>query len=226
MAKGRDISAENLSDVLELIRKQRESGMLSVEHYQGSILEEGELYFQDGQIIYAKTGLLSGQEAFYALLRWRKVLFTFQRNARPPRSPSAATDTTNSKVSVTTNPPVQEKTGNTGNLPVTPPTIPQLTIRKTPSMIRNVDTPGDGVPNTLNATPSSMAAPGMEWIIPSRLNTDRNVLSLPLTRPQRSMYLLVDGQRSISDLARCTRKSFQEVEHLLQELQQRGLVAL
>ena len=52
------------------------------------------------------------------------------------------------------------------------------------------------------------------------------MLSLPLTRPQRSIYFLVDGHRTVSDLARCTRKSIQEIERLLSELQDRGLVAV
>jgi hypothetical protein len=179
MAKGRDISAENLSDVLELIRRRQQSGTLSVEHYRGGILEEGELYFHDGQITYAKTGQLSNQAALYSLLRWRQVLFSFQGNAGPTQSTNASTAATKSDV-----------------------------------------------PNAPDAAPSNINTPGVEWIIPSRLNTGQDVLSLPLTRTQRSMYLLVDGQRSLSDLARCTRKNLQEVEQLLLELQQRGLIAL
>lgn len=179
MAKGRDISAENLSDVLELIRKRQQSGTLSVEHYRGGILEEGELYFHDGQITYAQTGQLSNQVALDSLLRWRQVLFSFQGNARPTQSANASTEASRSDLA-----------------------------------------------NAPNVAPSNINPPGVEWIIPNRLNTGQDVLSLPLTRTQRSVYLLVDGQRSLSDLARCTRKSLQEVEQLLLELQQRGLVAL
>jgi hypothetical protein len=168
MAKGRDISAEHLSDVLELIRKRRQSGMLSVEHFQGAKLEEGELYFHNGQIIYAKTGPISGQEAFKAFVQWRQVLFSFQANARPPQAVN---------------------------------TSPNLSLSKT-------------------------VMPELDSLIPQRIDTVPNVLSLPLTRPQRSIYLLVDGQRSIADLARCTRKSIQEIELLLRELQQQGLVSL
>jgi DNA-binding Lrp family transcriptional regulator len=51
-------------------------------------------------------------------------------------------------------------------------------------------------------------------------------MELPLTRPQRSIYLLIDGRRTVADLARCTRKSLQEVERLLSELRERGLIAI
>jgi hypothetical protein len=225
MTKGREISAEKLSDVLELIRKRQQSGMLSVEHYQGGILEEGELYFQDGQIIYAKTGNLSGQEALNSFLRWRQVLFMFQANARPPQPVNAPTDTSHNKAAVISNTQatLPEKASNTGNLPVTPPTIPQFNSRNAPAMRKNTGTPGNPSPN--DAPPHTIALT-REWIIPHRLETGQNVLSLPLSRPQRSLILLVDGQRSISDLARCTRKSLQEIEQQLRELQQQGLVAL
>ena len=68
--------------------------------------------------------------------------------------------------------------------------------------------------------------PGLEWLVPQKMGKERDVLSLPLTRPQRSIYLLVDGRRTISDLSRCTRKSMQEIERLLSELREQGLVSI
>jgi Domain of unknown function (DUF4388) len=73
---------------------------------------------------------------------------------------------------------------------------------------------------------SNGSTPGLEWIVPRKLGKDRDVLSLPLTRPQRSIYMLVDGHRTIADLSRCIRKSIPEVERLLSELQERGLVSI
>ena len=61
MSKGRDIMADSLSNVLELARLRRQSGLLSVEHAQGGRIEEGEIYFQDGQLVYARVGRLTGQ---------------------------------------------------------------------------------------------------------------------------------------------------------------------
>jgi predicted transcriptional regulator len=52
------------------------------------------------------------------------------------------------------------------------------------------------------------------------------VLSLPLTRRQRYIYFLVDGRRSVSDLSRTTGKTIQEVELVLRELQEQGLISV
>lgn len=68
--------------------------------------------------------------------------------------------------------------------------------------------------------------PGLEWLAPQKRDVGRDVLSLPLTRRQRFIYFLVDGQRTMSDLSRCTGKTIQEIELILKELQAQGLVSL
>jgi hypothetical protein len=65
---------------------------------------------------------------------------------------------------------------------------------------------------------------GIEGLIPHKRGNEQEVLSMPLTRPQRFIYFLIDGRRTISDLARCTRKNMQEVEWILSELQEQNLI--
>ncbi len=225
MAKGRDIAAESLADVLELLRRRRQSGLLSVERYVEGRMEEGELYFREGQITYARAGQLAGQEALSAMSRWRQVFFTFlpnepqpQRNistpAAPPRSMAVAARPVEQ---VPGFPPVNEP----GLRPVPSPAMPQVRTNAAPLERNNVNTAPLQEPAGVDTI-----TPGFEWIIPRRLAREQDVLSMPLTRPQRSLYMLIDGRRSVSDLARCTRKSMQEIERLLSELQQRGLIAL
>lgn len=68
--------------------------------------------------------------------------------------------------------------------------------------------------------------PGSEHLIPRKREPERDVLSLPLTRRQRLIYFLVDGQRTITDLARTTHKTAFDVETILSELQERGLIVI
>src|SRR5260370_35004353 len=72
MAKGK---AESLDEVLELARTRRQSGMLTIEHSQGGRIEEGEVYLQSGQPVYARVGQLVGQDALNWLLKWRNINF-------------------------------------------------------------------------------------------------------------------------------------------------------
>ena len=100
--------------------------------------------------------------------------------------------------------------GNTGATPIPLPAQPII-----PRPDRN--TTGDLVRVSSNA-------PGLEWLVPQKRDVGRDVLSLPLTRRQRFIYFLVDGQRSMSDLSRCTGKTIAEIELILKELQAQGLV--
>ena len=73
---------------------------------------------------------------------------------------------------------------------------------------------------------SVSSTPGIEWLVPQKRGIEREVLALPLTRRQRFIYFLVDGRRTVADLARCTGKNTQEIELILSELREQGLVAV
>ncbi|MFL5624095.1 MAG: hypothetical protein ACJ788_00685 [Ktedonobacteraceae bacterium] len=161
-----------------------------------------------------------GQEAIVWLLSWHPVYFTF--SSEESRFAANIPPTNNSKDGMA--------------IPVSSGSSSQA-FAKRPQSGTNLALNGNRTfPNTLsgeaagdatyplNAASTRASTPGLEWLVPQKLGNDRDVLSLPLTRPQRSIYLLIDGRRSVADLARCTRKSMQEIERLLSELQERGLI--
>ncbi len=234
MTKGRDNTAESLGDVLELLRLRRQNGMLSVERVQEGRFEEGEIYFQGGQPAYACTGQMIGQEALTWLLSWHRVYFKFVIDQPLPLTEISAPIA-----------PVSNSVSSRKNVPVAinavPPRLSQSNIDESLSAIprmsqasmnrasnRSRDVPAYTSASLTPLIPLdvSSVASGLEWLTPRRVDKERDVLSLPLTRPQRCIYLLVDGHRTVSDLARCTRKSLQEIERLLSELQARGLIAV
>jgi len=230
MIKGRDNTAESLAYVLELVRMRRQSGLLSVERMQASRFEEGEIYLQAGQPTYAHTGQLLGQEALLRMLSWRQVYFTFLADQpHPPvnipsvysandNMPIAANSSRNSPGS---NPSLLNTNRNIPAVSPTSPSLPQVNLNGIPDE-------GSGRDNRYagNTFDSNASIPGVEWLAPRKIGNERHVLSLPLTRPQRSIYMLVDGHRTIADLSRCIRKSVPEVERLLTELQERGLISI
>ena len=233
MIKGRDNAAESLADVLELVRSRRQSGLLSAERMQGSRFEEGEIYFQAGQPTYAHTGQLLGQEALLRMRSWRQVYFTFLADQPRPTANIPSAVTVNDSIAGAANiPPAPLSPGPSPfnanrSIPVTPP-APSTSPRLPQTNIKGVPNEGSGRDSgyARNTFDSNTSTPGLEGIVPHKLGDDRNVLSLPLTRPQRSIYMLVDGRRTIADLSRCMRKSMPEVGRLLSELQERGLVSI
>ncbi len=202
MAKGK---AENLDDVLEVARLRKQSGMLTLEHTQGGRVEEGEVFLQAGQPIYARVGHLIGQDALNWLLRWRNIYF------------SIGTEESTQTVGT-------PATGNGDNTVAVPAPLPQSSPPAGDGSAGPVSgrVRGDGS----GSTPGNSYAPGIEWLVPQKRGVEREVLSLPLTRRQRFIYFLVDGRRTVSDLSRCTGKNIQEIELILNELREQGLVAV
>ena len=202
MANG---NAESLDAVLELARMRRQSGMLTIEHTQSGRVEEGEVFLQVGQPVYARVGQLVGHDALNWLLNWRNVYFTMgtEASSQAVSAPTAAI----------------------GNNAVTVPSpLPPFSPLNANSSTRLVNerVPGDG----RGSTPRNRSIPGFEWLVPQKRGVEREVLSLPLTRRLRFIYFLVDGHRTVSDLSRCTGKNIQEIELILSELQEQGLVAV
>ncbi len=205
MAKGK---AESLDEVLELARTRRQSGMLAIEHTQGGRIEEGEVYLQAGQPVYARVGQLVGQDALNWLLKWRNINFNLgTEDLRQPLGTPGTPAANGANADKVPSPqPASSSSLNAENF-------------KGPASNR---TPDEGK----GSSRRNSYTPGVEWLVPQKRNVDRDVLSLPLTRRQRFIYFLVDGRRTISDLSRCTGKNIQEVELILSELQEQGLVAV
>lgn len=208
MTNGRDIAAESLGDLLEVARVQQRNGMLRAEYSQGGRVEEGEIYLSAGQPIYARTGRLAGIEALNHLLSWRNIYFAFATDVpRPPLN----IYTSMRQSSVTT--PLGSRTQ-------------ALTPLRSP-VTGGLRWNGPEPRQTQEFAPFPRGStPGIENKVPHKIGPERDIFSLGLTRRQRLIFFLVDGQRTVVDLARTTNKTVLEIEGVIGELQGQGLVSL
>jgi hypothetical protein len=242
MTKGRDKVAESLNDILQMISSRRRSGLLSLERYNAGRFEEGEIYFEKGRPAQAFFEMLSGQDALTLLSGWRNVYYSFTADVPVPVAPPMSPEGIPGGVSpYTTTESLAKQRHTTGPerqtnefTPTSPlrrssqhqtPTGPPPPQRQT-SQQQFQSQEGAARERTTGYNPPSDG--GNTWgfgaLVAHRLSNEQDVLSLPLTRPQRSIYLLVDGTRTVADLVRCTGKSMQDVERLLMELKQQGLI--
>ena len=177
---------------------QRQSGRLLVGQFLGGRYQEGEIHLQEGQPVYARLGTLIGQEALNRLVAWRNVQLTL----------------------------IPDDTGNVSAQPGGPidtgGRIASFPTRQSDefSPIR-----APGAPRT-NQAGNQPRSTELERLIPNKRNVDRDVISLPLTRPQRYVYFMVDGRRTVADLSRCTGKTIREIDLILGELQAQGLIVI
>ena len=182
--------------LLESARVQRQSGRLLVRQYTGGKLQEGEIHLRDGQAVYARLGSIAGQDAFDQLLSWGNVRFTFI-----PGDPRNASTTPAPALDAGGRGAFTHQTGEHGPIRAQ-------------------------APPPASQAGSEAPVPGLERLTPHKRDTARDVMSLPLTRPQRYVYFMVDGRRTIADISRCTGKTIQEIDHILSELQAQGLVVI
>jgi CheY-like chemotaxis protein len=78
--KGR-VSDFKLSDIIQLNCLGRLSSALAVNHED----EEGMIYFQEGNIVHAESGSLTGENAFYHIMSWPGGEFYVYRDKIPPQ---------------------------------------------------------------------------------------------------------------------------------------------
>ncbi|HEY0753425.1 MAG TPA: DUF4388 domain-containing protein [Ktedonobacteraceae bacterium] len=208
MTKGRDIAAENLGDLLEVARVQQRHGMLRAEYAQEGYLEEGEIYLFAGQPVYARAGRLIGIEALNYLLSWRNIRFAFVTDV--PRPP---TNIFSSLRYGSTTAPLGSRTQSLSplQLPITGG------LRWQAREQRNMAN---------SSVPPQESTSGIEILVPVKVGPERDIFSLGLTRRQRLIYFLIDGQRNVGDLARTTNKTVLETEVIINELQDQGLITL
>ena len=73
-----DLSRVKLFDILKPLLVGKKTGILSV---KGK--ENGEIYFESGSIVHARTGLSTGEEAFNLLMAWKAGKCTFESDVLP-----------------------------------------------------------------------------------------------------------------------------------------------
>ncbi len=88
-----------------------------------------------------------------------------------------------------------------------------------------------GMPQRPPSTPAygrgqPAVATGLLTVIPQRTMVAEQIDQLPLDRRERMVLLLVDGQRTVADLARLTRRTEAELQSVLIHLELLGLVRL
>jgi hypothetical protein len=202
MQPQRTAMTDCLADVIQIIQMGEKSGMLTVERGENRTFEEGFIRFISGRIAEAGTNQQSGMTAFTYLNSWQVCRFSF--------------------------------------IAQIPNDVP-LPLRSTQPLPANRDL-ANTVP-VANTRFSDPKAPvdhddrlyvyrdvlGSRFTIPLRLQAGEEVLQRPentasLPRIHRRLLMLINGQRSISELARLISRSIEETQSLLDDLERSNFI--
>ncbi|GAC1379127.1 MAG: hypothetical protein NVSMB33_04080 [Ktedonobacteraceae bacterium] len=209
MTQQRETVTDRLVSIIQRVQLERRTGVLTARRGKGAAQEEGTISFVKGQVKQANVGRRNGSEALNWLTTWSNCRFTFV--------PSNSSETTAPQPVVSAMP--------------TPPehTDPYLRTRS-PLFARQTEsltTEGGNMsaqrrPTAADATPLP-TAPYRTRPVDSALRVIEN---RGLSRTHRHLFLLIDGQRSISELVRLMGRGQNEVYELLHDLEQASVIQI
>ena len=206
MSQRRGTTTDNLLNIVQVIQLGRKTGILTTERGEGVTREEGKLVFVHGQIIEADSGYLVGQQALNWLKTWGVCRFLFVPSTNNDAGSQEKTQSPGpySKASSNTNP----------SFYILSPTEGEV--------LRSKDT------QPLSYTTDSLPAIRSFAARPQRIyQNDIGIEMLnqrKLSRTHLRLFLLVDGQRNILELARLIGKKPDEVQRLLLDLETSGII--
>ncbi len=206
MSQQRETMTDRLVSVIRTIQLGRQTGVLTAQRGFGVSLEEGIITFVNGQVTQATLGRRAGSEALNALTIWGNCRYTFV-------SPE-----NQAKTSITAPLPNDRPLPDTSKDPRTP--IPfsrtQTEPLATGARGRN-ESVRQNTPAPLPIAPYRIQP--LEFAL-------RSIERLGLSRTHRHLLLLIDGERSITDLIRLTGRNQSEVYELLRALERAAIIKI
>lgn len=220
------VSTNRLGNVLEMISLCKQTGILRATRGSEPNREFGQVRFVGGEIQSAVVGSLTAETAIMMLSNWGDCLYSFEESIE------------NSGVWQQ-----RRATGSLGSgLPSGADSLPRYaqswpvegdaayTFASSQASANLATTEPPDLSNTLSgsntwASGAIAAVPsGVLTIVPRRTALGDQVDRLPLDRRERMVLMLVDGNRTISDLGRLTRLQDQDAYAVLLHLSHLGCV--
>jgi Domain of unknown function (DUF4388) len=195
----------SLANVIQVIQLGRKSGVLAVERGEGMTFEEGVITFVNGQAVDAVAELASGQDALRWLSSWGTCRYEFipTPSSKMPAIPAPVSTSA-----------LDRGMTDTG----TQPRIPTSPLRESAARRQG----SNGRMPAIPLMPASVVPRHTRPLEESL----RRVEQLGLSRHHRRLLLLVDGQRNIAEMVRLIGYTYHEVQKLLVDLEQAGIVLL
>jgi hypothetical protein len=206
MSQQQESLTDRLVSVISSIQRERESGVLMVKRGEGIFLEEGVIVFVSGQITEARTGRLRDSGARNLLSTWENCRFLFV-----PSSSEAGVN------------------GSSPTLPTGGRAYDPLAISSPAHMSNTIKPdPQTPMPSFLQEQEGRRDTPAerVPYLIQDLDVALRFIEQQRLSRTHRQLVFLIDGRRSIVDLARLTGKKGRELYTLLGDLERAHVIRM
>jgi hypothetical protein len=240
------VATSRLSNIIQMIVLSRQTGILRAIRGHGPTREFGQVQFVDGEPQNALLGQMIGQMALNALNNWGECHYAFDEIAVDdnwrsgvPSGPNSAGNFPSMNPSASSWPAYGYQNYNGYNgVPSAPwggsePGMqPPYGAPYQPGYSQPASAPYPQYDNNGSQPPLMTSyslpplTPELLMVIPRRTSLGDQFEQLPLDRRERMALMLVDGQRTIADLARLTRRQEQELYAVLAHLEALGLIVI
>jgi hypothetical protein len=247
----RFVGTSRLSNIMQMVTISRQTGILRATRNQGGLREMGQIRFIQGDPVSALLGSLTGGAALNALSVWGESMYAFDESEgdmdmssfdpsmqpmpAPPSPPAGAGSSwpsygypsTSSLNSFSPIPPDYGASNSNDPLSgyASDPSAPMSMLYGAYGQPGATQPPQ--APYTGGATATAMPLrPEQLATRPRRTTPSMNVDQLPLDRRERMVLLLIDGQRTVMDLVRLTRRNEGDLYGVLNHLRILGLVTI
>lgn len=196
MAQQREATTDRLVSIIAHIKMERKSGQLRVRRGEGPTTEEGSVTFAQGQVTRASVGRRNGVEAVNWLSTWGHARYLFL--------------SVSGEVEVPFTCPLPDlSTGGASTSPTLPATRVN-TDRLDTGGLRLTPLPAEEVPRPCMQIQQASV----------------QIEHAGLSRAHRRLVLLIDGHRSVHELAPLIGKSADETRSMLHDLEWLGIVQI
>jgi len=204
---------DRLANVIQVLQMGQKTGRLVVERNEGQQFEQGIITFVNGQVVQASINQQQGPEIFNWLKGWGACRFTFTTEQR--------SNTTGPMPTLSHQPQTSTWSGLSYHIH-TPPNTASLPTTS----------PGPLYPQTTGNITGARPRTPTAWLAATPYRTRpieegmHLIEQMGLSRTHRRLFLLIDGGRTVKDLARLMAYEPEAVLRLLQDLERAGVIQM
>ena len=196
--------------VLRNIAHSRRTGLLRIEHVGVPKAEKGEIFFEGGHVVYTRAGRQAGETALLSIVCWNQAYYSFYEGTQSPKRNRRLAS--QSLPSVKLLPAAQGEERHT--LPVGLPAI--QSAHTTASSPRFLDASFASIEEAVSQ--------GVHAVFHVRPAAATKQVMSRMERQDRIIFMLLDGKRTVRDLARLIHRSEVAVARILAGLLKNGYI--
>lgn len=214
MTRAHAIFTEHLTHILRDIALNQRTGLLRVEYIDEHAVEKGAIFFKSGNTVFACTEREMGEQALLHIVSWDRVYYSFLEGVQLAiQQRRASTRYTPTRNLLTPMPPKEARHTPPATVPVISPNTGSLMP------------PFNAIPMHVPSSPIEEAANlGIHTIFRALPKATTLQVTNHIERQDRVVFMLLDGKRTVRDIAHLVHRSEPDVARTLARLLKHGYI--